>query len=115
MNSSIILISSAGESSPDVATNAGSTDWLGHGQGQGSKLGSISRIGSQSMWISLSASACGSVLGSSQPSCSPWERGDLLRQLSTFQPANWFGKPKARVKFPFSPLLTCSTIISLIK
>nr|KAJ0228607.1 hypothetical protein LSAT_V11C100011360 [Lactuca sativa] len=86
---------SAGESSLDVATNAGSTDWLGHGQGQGSKLGSLSRIGSQLMWISLSASACGSVLGSSQPSCRPWERGDLLRRLSTFQPANWFGKPKA--------------------
>nr|KAJ0191759.1 hypothetical protein LSAT_V11C800453160 [Lactuca sativa] len=47
------------------------------------------------MWISLSASTCGSVLGSSQPSCRAWERGDLLRRLSTFQPANWFGKPKA--------------------
>ncbi|KAL7584978.1 hypothetical protein Lser_V15G45517 [Lactuca serriola] len=89
--------SSAGASSPAVATNAGSTDWLGHGhgQGQGSKAGSLSRIGSQPMWISLSASACGSVLGSSQPSCRPWERGDLLRRLSTFKPANWFGKPKA--------------------
>ncbi|CAH1444647.1 unnamed protein product [Lactuca virosa] len=89
--------SSAGASSPAVATNAGSTDWLGHGQGQGqgSKVGSLSRIGSQPMWISLSASACGSVLGSSQPSCRPWERGDLLRRLSTFKPANWFGKPKA--------------------
>ncbi|XP_024959512.1 uncharacterized protein LOC112500295 [Cynara cardunculus var. scolymus] len=84
--------SSAGASSPAVATNAGSTDWLGHGQG--SKVGSLSRIGSQPMWISLSASAGGSALGSSQPSCRPWERGDLLRRLSTFRPANWFGKPK---------------------
>ncbi|CAI9281397.1 unnamed protein product [Lactuca saligna] len=90
----ILTFPSTGESSPDVATNAGSIDWLGHGQGQGSKVGSLSRIGSQPMWISLSASVCGSVLGSSHPSCRPWERGDLLRRLSTFQPTNWFGKPK---------------------
>ncbi|KAI3804880.1 hypothetical protein L1987_26745 [Smallanthus sonchifolius] len=85
--------SSAGASSPAVATNAGSTDWLGHGQG--SKVGSLSRIGSQPMWISLSASVGGSDLGSSQSSCRPWERGDLLRRLSTFKPVNWFGKHKA--------------------
>ncbi|XP_024967105.1 uncharacterized protein LOC112506977 [Cynara cardunculus var. scolymus] len=85
--------SSAGASSPAFATNAGSTDWLSHGQG--SKAGSLSRISSQPMWISLSTSAGGSALGSSQPSCRPWERGDLLRRLSTFRPANWFGKPKA--------------------
>lgn len=85
--------SSAGASSPAVATNAGSTDWLGHGQG--SKVGSLSRMGSQPMWISLSTSVGGSALGSSQPSCRPWERGDLLRRLSTFRPANWFGKPKS--------------------
>ncbi|KAL3508911.1 hypothetical protein ACH5RR_028312 [Cinchona calisaya] len=85
--------SSAGASSPALPTNAGSTDWLG--QGQGSKGGSISRIGSQPMWTSLSTSAGGSALGTSQPSCRPWERGDLLRRLSTFRPENWFGKPKA--------------------
>ncbi|KAI3769430.1 hypothetical protein L6452_00532 [Arctium lappa] len=85
--------SSAGASSPAFATNAGSTDWLSHGQG--SKAGSLSRISSQPIWISLSTSAGGSALGSSQPSCRPWERGDLLRRLSTFMPANWFGKPKA--------------------
>ncbi|XP_076940917.1 uncharacterized protein LOC143610279 [Bidens hawaiensis] len=85
--------SSAGASSPAVATNAGSADWLGHGQG--SKAGSLSRISSQPVWISLSTSAGGSALGSSKPSCRPWERGDLLRRLSTFSPANWFGKPKA--------------------
>ncbi|KAL0328376.1 UNVERIFIED_CONTAM: hypothetical protein Scaly_2270200 [Sesamum calycinum] len=84
---------SAGASSPAVPTNAGSTDWLG--QGQSSKGGSLSRIGSQPMYTSLSTSAGGSALGSSQPSCRPWERGDLLRRLSTFKPANWFGKPKA--------------------
>ncbi|KAI3465998.1 hypothetical protein Pfo_022661 [Paulownia fortunei] len=85
--------SSAGASSPAVPTNAGSTDWFG--QGQNSKGGSLSRIGSQPMYTSLSTSAGGSALGSSQPSCRPWERGDLLRRLSTFKPANWFGKPKA--------------------
>ncbi|CDP06127.1 unnamed protein product [Coffea canephora] len=85
--------SSAGASSPALPANAGSTDWLG--QGQGSKGGSLSRIGSQPMWTSLSTSAGGSALGTSQPSCRPWERGDLLRRLSTFKPENWFGKPKA--------------------
>ncbi|KAI7737978.1 hypothetical protein M8C21_022824 [Ambrosia artemisiifolia] len=62
--------SSAGASSPAVATNAGSADWLG----QGSKAGSLSRISSQPMWISLSTNAGGSALGSSKPSCRPWER-----------------------------------------
>ncbi|GFP78704.1 nuclear-interacting partner of alk [Phtheirospermum japonicum] len=85
--------SSAGASSPAVPINAGSTDWFG--QGHNSKGGSLSRMGSQPMYASLSTSAGGSTLGSSQPSCRPWERGDLLRRLSTFRPANWFGKPKA--------------------
>ncbi|KAL1563802.1 hypothetical protein AAHA92_06226 [Salvia divinorum] len=85
--------SSAGASSPAIATNAGSSNGLG--QAQNSKGGSFSQIGSQPMYTSLSTSAGGSALGSSQPSCRPWERGDLLRRLSTFKPANWFGKPKA--------------------
>ncbi|XP_051135903.1 uncharacterized protein LOC127254697 isoform X2 [Andrographis paniculata] len=85
--------SSVGASSPAVPANAGSTDWLG--QGQNLKGGSVSCIGSQPMNTSLSTSAGGSILGSSQPSCRPWERGDLLRRLSTFVPANWSGKPKA--------------------
>ncbi|KAA8524932.1 hypothetical protein F0562_011430 [Nyssa sinensis] len=83
--------SSAGASSPAVPTN-GSIDWLG--LGQGSKAGSLSRVGSQPQRTSLSTSAGGFALGSSQPSCRPWERGDLLRRLSTFKPGNWFGKPK---------------------
>ncbi|KAK6154228.1 hypothetical protein DH2020_008476 [Rehmannia glutinosa] len=58
------------------------------------RKGVLSRMGSQPMYASLSTSAGGSALGSSQPSCRPWERGDLLRRLSTFKPANWFGKPK---------------------
>ncbi|KAL3821302.1 hypothetical protein ACJIZ3_007207 [Penstemon smallii] len=85
--------SSAGASSPAVPANAGGMECFG--QGQISKGGSLSRIGSQPTYTSLSTSAVGSALGSSQPSCRPWERGDLLRRLSTFKPANWFGKPKA--------------------
>lgn len=85
--------SSAGASSPALATNAGSTDW--QEQGQSNKGGSLSRIGSHPTRASLSTSAGGSALGSSHSSCRPWERGDLLRRLSTFIPENWFGKPKA--------------------
>ncbi|KAL3821303.1 hypothetical protein ACJIZ3_007208 [Penstemon smallii] len=86
-------VSSAGASSPAVPANAGSTDW--YGQGQNSKEVSLFRIGSKPTYTSLSTSFGGSAVGSSQPSCRPWERGDLLRRLSTFKPANWFGKPKA--------------------
>ncbi|KAI3857417.1 hypothetical protein MKX03_024435 [Papaver bracteatum] len=84
--------SSAGASSPAVPTNVGSIDWFG--QGQGSKAGSLSCGGSQPYKTSLSTSAGGSALGSSQPSCRPWERGDLLRRLATFNPSHWSGKPK---------------------
>ncbi|KAK6132441.1 hypothetical protein DH2020_033818 [Rehmannia glutinosa] len=65
------------------------------GQGQNSKGGPFSHGVAAHVRASLSTSAGGSALGSSQPSCRPWERGDLLRRLSTFKPANWFGKPKA--------------------
>ncbi|KAF8369778.1 hypothetical protein HHK36_032199 [Tetracentron sinense] len=84
--------SSVGASSPAVQMNAGSIDWSGHGQG--SKAGSLSYVGSQPPRTSLSTSAGGSAFGSSQPSCRPWERGDLLRRLATFKPLNWFAKPK---------------------
>ncbi|KAL2943518.1 Nuclear-interacting partner of ALK [Bienertia sinuspersici] len=85
--------SSAGASSPAVPSYFGGTDGSGHGPG--SKTGSQSAVGTQPLWTSLSTSAGGSALGSSQPSCRPWERGDLLRRLATFKPGNWFGKPKA--------------------
>ncbi|XP_048498893.1 uncharacterized protein LOC104907362 [Beta vulgaris subsp. vulgaris] len=85
--------SSAGASSPAVPPNFGGADGSGHGPG--SKTGSLSGVGTQPLWTSLSTSAGGSALGSSQPSCRPWERGDLLRRLATFKPGNWFGKPKA--------------------
>ncbi|XP_057473831.1 uncharacterized protein LOC130762189 [Actinidia eriantha] len=84
--------SSAGASSPAVPVNVGSIDWLGHGQG--SKAGSLSRVGSQPVRTSLNVTAGSSALGSLQSPCRPWERGDLLRRLSTFKLANWSGKPK---------------------
>ncbi|KAF8411313.1 hypothetical protein HHK36_003860 [Tetracentron sinense] len=84
--------SSAGASSPAVPMNVGGIDYFSHGQG--SKAGSLSCVGSQPPWTSLSTSAGGSAIGSSQPSCRPWERGDLLRRLATYKPSNWFGKPK---------------------
>lgn len=84
--------SSAGASSPAAPANVGSIDWSGHGHN--SKAASVSYVGSQPPRTSLSTSAGGSILGSSRPSCRPWERGDLLRRLATFKPSNWFGKPK---------------------
>lgn len=85
-------LSSAGASSPAVATNVASIDWLG--SAQGSKAGSLSGIGPRPPRTSLSTNVGGSALGTSQPSCRPWERGDLLRRLATFKPSNWFAKPK---------------------
>ncbi|XP_028759208.1 uncharacterized protein LOC114718116 isoform X1 [Neltuma alba] len=84
--------SSAAASSPAVPVNVGSLDGSSHGQG--SKAASLSCVGSQPPWTSLSTSAGGSTFGSSRPSCRPWERGDLLRRLATFNPLNWLGKPK---------------------
>ncbi|XP_074560073.1 uncharacterized protein LOC141816134 isoform X2 [Curcuma longa] len=84
--------SSVGASSPAAPTNATSIDWLG--SIQGSKVGSISRVGPQLPQTSMSTNASGSALGTSEPSCRPWERGDLLRRLATFRPSNWSAKPK---------------------
>lgn len=89
-----IFFSSAAASSPAVPPNFSGADWSGHGPG--SKTGSLSGVGTQPPLPSLSTNAGGSALGSSQPSCRPWERGDLLRRLATFDPGNWFGKPKVR-------------------
>ncbi|KAL5716319.1 hypothetical protein ACHQM5_018032 [Ranunculus cassubicifolius] len=83
--------SSAGASSPSVPVNIGA-DWFS--LGPASKAGSQSCVGSHLPKNSLSTNAGGSALGSSQPSCRPWERGDLLRRLATFNPSNWSGKPK---------------------
>lgn len=88
----LLLISSAGASSPAVPTNVGSIDGSIHGQG--SKAASLSCVGSQPPRASLSTSDAGLAFGSSRSSCRPWERGDLLRRLGTFEPSNWLGKPK---------------------
>lgn len=84
--------SSAGASSPAVPVNICNADRSGLGQGP--KGGTLSGAGSRLPWNSLSTSAGESALGSSQPSCRPWEREDLLKRLATFKPANWSGKPK---------------------
>ncbi|CAI8617626.1 unnamed protein product [Vicia faba] len=84
--------SSAGASSPTIPMNVGSIDGSNHGQG--SKAASISCVGSQPPWISVSTSVGGSTFGSSRSSCRPWERGDLLRRLATFAPLNWLSKPQ---------------------
>lgn len=72
--------------------NVGSID--GSSRVQGSKATSLSYVGSQPPWTSMSTSASGSAFGSPRSSCRPWERGDLLRRLATFAPVNWFGKPQ---------------------
>lgn len=93
----VYIISSAGASSTAAPTNMPSIDW--HGSAQGSKAVSLCCFGSQPLRTSLSTNAGGSALGSSLPSCRPWERGDLLRRLATFKPSNWFAKPKVNT-FP---------------
>uniref|UniRef100_J3MIL3 non-specific serine/threonine protein kinase n=1 Tax=Oryza brachyantha TaxID=4533 RepID=J3MIL3_ORYBR len=85
--------SSAGASSPPPQTNAASIDWLG-GE-QISKVGSSSHIAPRAPQPSLSTNAAGAALDFSQPSCRPWERGDLLRRLATFKSSTWASKPKA--------------------
>ncbi|KAK7259860.1 hypothetical protein RIF29_25475 [Crotalaria pallida] len=86
------FISSAGASSPAVPRNIGSIDGSSHVQG--SKAASISCVGSQPPWTSLSTSAAGSTFRTSRSSCRPYERGDLLRRLATYVPMNWLGKPQ---------------------
>ncbi|KAF0909160.1 hypothetical protein E2562_032209, partial [Oryza meyeriana var. granulata] len=85
--------SSAGASSPPPQTNAASIDWLG-GE-QVSKVESSSHIAPHAPQPSLSTNAAGAALDFSQPSCRPWERGDLLRRLATFKSSTWASKPKA--------------------
>lgn len=92
LRSGFCFVSSAGASSPAIPVNAGSVEWLGHGQA--SKGSSRSHAVRQPPRPSLSTSAACYAPGSMQVSCRPWERGDLLRRLSTFNPSNWFAKPK---------------------
>ncbi|KAL6880552.1 hypothetical protein ACP4OV_012117 [Aristida adscensionis] len=88
------VASSAGASSPPAQTNVASIDWLG--TDQVSKVGSshVAPHASQPA-LSTNADAVGTAADFSQPSCRPWERGDLLRRLATFKPSTWASKPKA--------------------
>lgn len=89
---SSLIYSSAGASSPPAQTNAASIDWLG---GEPiSKVESSSQIAPHAPQPSLSTNAAGAAVDFSQPSCRPWERGDLLRRLATFKSSTWASKPK---------------------
>jgi hypothetical protein len=85
------FLSSAGPSSPPGQTNMASIDWLGGDQA--SKVGS-SHVAPDACQPSLSTNAVGTAVDSCQPSCRPWERGDLLRRLATFKTSTWDSKPK---------------------
>ncbi|KAK3126373.1 hypothetical protein QOZ80_7AG0555650 [Eleusine coracana subsp. coracana] len=85
------VASSAGPSSPPGQTNV-AIDWLG--ADQVSKVGS-SHVAPDACQPSLSTNAVGTAAGFCQPSCRPWERGDLLRRLATYKPSTWASKPKA--------------------
>lgn len=89
----LLLLSSAGPSSPPAQTNVASIDWLG--SEQVSKVGSSFHAASHAAQPSLSTNAVGAAMDFSQPSCRPWERGDLLHRLATFKPSTWASKPKA--------------------
>lgn len=42
---------------------------------------------------------------SQAPLCRPWDRGDLMRRLSTFKSMTWFAKPKVgEISFGISVL-----------
>ncbi|KAG0466140.1 hypothetical protein HPP92_017720 [Vanilla planifolia] len=84
--------SSVAVSSHIVPANAGSTDCLG--SAQSSKAGSLSSAAAHASWTSMSNNVGNSTAGSSEILCRPWERGDLLHRLATFELSNWFGKPK---------------------
>ncbi|XP_062188944.1 uncharacterized protein LOC133892274 [Phragmites australis] len=86
------VASSAGASSPPGQTNVASIDWLGGDQV--SKVGS-SHVAPHVSQPSLSTNAAGTAANFFEPSCRPWERGDLLCRLATFKPSTWASKPKA--------------------
>eukprot|EP00249_Psilotum_nudum_P018884 c27001_g1_i1 orf=128-3028(+) len=66
-----------------------------HGLEYGSRGTPVSRVGS--IHSQARGSANVTALSSWSPSqsiCRPWDRGDLLRRLSTFKSITWFGKPE---------------------
>lgn len=86
--------SSAGASSPAIPTNMASVDWCGLDKGW--KGGALSKSGPQHLWNSATSGSTGggSTPGLAQPICRPWDRGDLLKRLSTFKSAVWLIAPK---------------------
>jgi hypothetical protein len=106
LNLFLLLLSSAGPSSPPAQTNVVTMDWLG--SEQLSKVGSSSLAASLPAQPSLSTNAVGAAMDFSQSSCRPWERGDLLHRLATFKPSTWASKPKV-----FFSYWTSSYIVSL--
>ncbi|CAN1821733.1 Zinc finger C3HC-type protein 1-like, partial [Linum perenne] len=91
-------ISSGGtmDPTPATASSAGASSRAGpvsggkkekSGNAFDSKLASLTGMGSKLPGTS--------ILGSARLACRPWERGDLLRRLATFNPSSWYGKPKA--------------------
>ncbi|KAI5062071.1 hypothetical protein GOP47_0022610 [Adiantum capillus-veneris] len=86
--------SSAGASSPAIPANMASVDWCGLDKGW--KGASLSKSGPQPLWNSATSGSTGggSTQGLAQPVCRPWDRGDLLKRLSTFKSAVWLIAPK---------------------
>ncbi|KAH6558357.1 hypothetical protein KP509_1Z068100 [Ceratopteris richardii] len=72
-----------------------SVDWCGLDKGW--KGGSLSKSGPQALWNSATSGSTGggSTPGLGQPICRPWDRGDLLKRLSTFKSAVWLNVPKS--------------------
>jgi hypothetical protein len=69
-----------------------SVDWCGLGKG----FKGCSRTGHQPPWSSgtSGSTGAGSTQGLTQSACRPWDRGDLLKRLSTFKSDVWQATPK---------------------
>eukprot|EP00252_Welwitschia_mirabilis_P007108 TRINITY_DN1818_c0_g1_i1.p1 TRINITY_DN1818_c0_g1~~TRINITY_DN1818_c0_g1_i1.p1 ORF type:complete len:924 (-),score=191.65 TRINITY_DN1818_c0_g1_i1:298-3069(-) len=87
-------------STPTSSTGTPSTKEPSQGgkaslQGQISRASSLSRNGGLPPRLTTNnLRPTSSLANSSLPTCRPWDRGDLLRRLSTFKSMRWFGKPK---------------------
>ncbi|KAL2628855.1 hypothetical protein R1flu_013541 [Riccia fluitans] len=80
---------SAGASTPSRVSNIARADLLGIREL--TKLTAVSTPSSRPPRAAVSTST---PAHGSQPSCRPWDRGDLLKRLATFKSLTWFGKPQ---------------------